>query len=81
MKILSPPLHPYHCLRKKGEVREDGGKRTEERKHLSKRYTGLKFNIQKTKIVASSPINIMANIWRNNGNSERFYFLGLQNHC
>ena len=23
----------------------------------------------------------MANRWRNNGNSERLYFLGLQNHC
>ena len=23
----------------------------------------------------------MANKWGNNGNSERFYFLGLQNHC
>ena len=34
---------------------------------------GLKLNIQKTKI--------MANIWGNNGNSERLYFLWLQNHC
>ena len=40
---------------------------------------GLKLNIQTTRIVASGPI--MANIWRNNGNSERLYFLGLQNHC
>ena len=32
---------------------------------------GLKFNIQKTKIMASGP----------SGNSDRFYFLGLQNHC
>ena len=31
---------------------------------------GLKLNIQKTKI--------MANIWGNNGNSERLYFWGLQ---
>ena len=23
----------------------------------------------------------MANRWRNNGNSDRLYFLGLQNHC
>ena len=23
----------------------------------------------------------MANRWENNGNSERLYFLGLQNHC
>ena len=25
--------------------------------------------------------HFMANRWRNNGNSDRFYFLGLQNHC
>ena len=40
---------------------------------------GLKLNIQKTKIMASGPI--MANKWRNSGNSVRLYFLGLQNHC
>ena len=34
---------------------------------------GLKLNIQKTKI--------MANRWGNNGNSDRIYFGGLQNHC
>ena len=39
---------------------------------------GLKLNIQKTKIMASGP---MANRWGNNGNSDRLYFLGLQNHC
>ena len=33
---------------------------------------GLKLNIQKTKIMASSPF--MANRWRNNGNSERLLF-------
>ena len=37
---------------------------------------GLKLNIQKTKIMASS--SIMANRWGNNGNSEKLYFLGLQ---
>ena len=37
---------------------------------------GLKRNIKKTKIMASGP---MANRWGNNGNSDRFYFLGLQN--
>ena len=41
---------------------------------------GLKLNIQKTKIMASSTI-FMPNRWGNNGNSERLYFLGLQNHC
>ena len=25
--------------------------------------------------------HFMANKWGNNGNSERFYFWGLQNHC
>ena len=25
--------------------------------------------------------HFMANRWENNGNSERSYFLGLQNHC
>ena len=40
---------------------------------------GLKLNIQKTKIMASGPITS----WQigNNGNSEKLYFLGLQNHC
>ena len=36
---------------------------------------GLKLNIQKTKIMASSPI--MANRWGNSGNSDRLYILGL----
>ena len=41
---------------------------------------GLKFNIQKTKIVASGPITP----WQTQGeNTEAVtdYFLGLQNHC
>ena len=41
----------------------------------------LKFNIQKTKIMASGPHHSKANRWGNNGNSDRFYFLGFQNHC
>ena len=40
---------------------------------------GLKLNSQKTKIVASH--HFMANRWGNNGNSDRFYFGGFQNHC
>ena len=40
---------------------------------------GLKLSIQKMKIMASSPITS----WQIDGetNSERLYFLGLQNHC
>ena len=41
---------------------------------------GLKLNIQKTKIMAPAH-HFMANRWGNNGNSDRLYFLGLQNHC
>ena len=43
---------------------------------------GLKLTIQKTKIMASVwSQHFMANKWGNNGNSERLYFVGLQNHC
>ena len=44
---------------------------------------GLKSNIQKTKIMVVEPWfhHFMANRWRNNGNSDRLYFLGLRNHC
>ena len=42
---------------------------------------GLKLNIQKTKIMAYGPITS----WQIDGetmeNSDRLYFLGLQNHC
>ena len=41
---------------------------------------GLKFNIQKTKIMASRPIIS----WKMDGETMEtvtFYFLGLQNHC
>ena len=41
---------------------------------------GLKLNIQKTKIVASGPITTWQIDGGNNGNSDRFYFPGLQNH-
>ena len=40
---------------------------------------GLKLNIQKIKIMASCPIT-SRHRWVNNGNSDRLYFLGLQNH-
>ena len=42
---------------------------------------GLKLNIQITKIVASDPITSWQIGWGKSGNSDRFYFLGLQNHC
>ena len=39
---------------------------------------GLKLNIEKMKIWS---LHFMADRWGNNGNSDRLYFLGLQNHC
>ena len=42
---------------------------------------GLKFNIQKTKIMASGPITSWQIVWGSSGNSVRLYFGGLQNHC
>ena len=41
---------------------------------------GLKFNIQKTKIMASGPITLRQ-IEGKSRNSDKFYFLGFQNHC
>ena len=41
---------------------------------------GLKSNIQKTKIMASSPITSWQVDEEKNGNSGRLYFLELQNH-
>ena len=38
---------------------------------------GLKLNIQKTKIMASSPVTS----WKIDGETVADYFFGLQNHC
>ena len=42
--------------------------------------TGLKLSIQKTKIMASSLITSWQ-IYREKVETDRFYFLRLQNHC
>ena len=42
---------------------------------------GLKFNIQKIKIMASDPITSQQIEEGKIGSSDRFYFLGLQNQC
>ena len=42
---------------------------------------GLKLSIQKTEIMASGPIISWQIDGGNHGNHDRFYFLGLQNHC
>ena len=41
---------------------------------------GLKLNIQKLR--SWHPVHhFMADRWGSNGKSDRFYFLGFQNHC
>ena len=42
---------------------------------------GLKFNIDKTKIMAADPITSWQIEGEKSGSSDRFSFLGLQNHC
>ena len=42
---------------------------------------GLKLNIQKNEDHGIWSHRLMANRWINNGNSDKLYFLGLQNHC
>ena len=43
---------------------------------------GLKFNIEKMKIMASGPITLcQIKLEKKNGNSDRIYFLGFQSHC
>ena len=42
---------------------------------------GLKFNIQKTKIMVSGPITSWQKVGEIMETSDRLYFLGLQNHC
>ena len=42
---------------------------------------GLKLSIQKNEDHGIWSDHFMANRWGHNGNSERLYFLGLQNHC
>ena len=41
----------------------------------------LKLNNQKTKTMASSPIVSLQTDGEESENSDRLYFLGLQNHC
>ena len=42
---------------------------------------GLRHRFQKTKIMASSPITSWQIDGEKNGNSKKFHFIGLQNHC
>ena len=43
--------------------------------------SGLKLNIQETKILVSGPMSSWQIQGKKSGSSDRIYFLGLQNHC
>ena len=51
------------------KVEEESGKSWLKNQHSKNEDHGIRFHY------------FMANRWGNNGNSDRFYFLGLQNHC
>ena len=59
----------------------------EELKNLLKKakaeseQVGLKLNIQKKEDHGIWPQHFIANWWENNGNGDKLYFPGLQNHC
>ena len=59
----------------------------EELKHLLMKVkeesekAGLKLNLQKTKVMEICFFHFMANRWGSNGNNDRLYIPGLQNHC
>ena len=59
----------------KEELKSLSMKMKEEREKV-----GLKLNIQKVEDPSIQSHNFMASRWINNGNSDRLYFLGLQNH-
>ena len=42
---------------------------------------GLKLNVQEIQAHGIRSHHFMGNRWGNNGNSDRLYFGGLQNHC
>ena len=42
---------------------------------------GLKLNFQKNEDHDTQSHHVMENRWGRSGNSDRFHFLGLQNHC
>ena len=48
---------------------------------MKMKEAGLKLNIRKTKTMAFSPTTSWQMDGGKNGNSDRLYFLGLQNHC
>ena len=76
ISITSAMQMTPHLWQKKEELKSLLMKVKEKSKKV-----GLKLNIQKNKNHGIQSHQFKANRWENNGNSDRFYFLGLQNHC
>ena len=72
---LRPADYPTLMAKSEEELKSPLMKVNEEHEKV-----GLKLNIQKTKIMASSPITSWKNRRGKSERSDRFYFLGLQNH-
>ena len=53
----------------------------ESEEELKSEKPGIKLKIQKNEDHGIRFHHFMANRWGNDGNSDRLYFLGLQNHC
>ena len=51
------------------KVKENSGKSWLKTQHSKNKDHGIRFR------------HFMANRWEKSGNNDRFYFLGLQNHC
>ena len=68
---MKPPL--WQKAKKNKEPLDKGKEESEK--------ANLKLNIEKTNIMASSPITSRQIDEETMENSERFHFLGLQNHC
>ena len=77
-KYQQPPIYRgyYPNGRKQKWTKE-----TLDESERGEQKAGLKLNIQKNEDHGIRSHHFMANRWGNNGNSGRFYFLGLQNHC
>ena len=52
-----------------------------EKEHKRRVKKLLEIQHPKSKDDGIQSYQFMANKWRKSGNSDRFYFLGLQNHC
>ena len=73
-KIASRNVNNLSCAESEEELKSLLMRLKEESKK-----DGLKLNIQKTKIMSSCPITSWQIDGEKNGNTDRLYFLGLQN--